>query len=532
MFALGIRYLNRFAAASEPDARDQPEWPPHPARVFMALAAAHFQTGADPSERQALLWLESLPPPAISAAPGMPRPSVTHYVPVNDKPGDPSKPPKTILQSVPQLARDRQPRCFARTWIETENAYLIWPDIAPHESALRALESLCAKVTRIGHSMSLVQMWAARSNEVGPVNWVPDEERAEIYLRVAGSGTLQDLERRYNADTVEEYTSLLVAAESQDRRAQRRANQQLKERFPHGAPPRLRPQITRYQGYARPLPAAQEVPDMAESVFSPHLIIYRLERRGGPFAALGLPTTLAVTNRWREALVSQANDMPDGVREIVSGHDRAGKPLQRPHLALIPLAFVANAHADGHLLGLAAVLPAAVGPPERRGVLQVLARVNELKLGPLGVWSLVREIRDAPPWNLRPQPWTAHPSGSTCWATVTPLAFDRHPKSKDPDTYQREALETVAASCAAIGLPWPRQVFLIAVSPHLGAPPAQRFPRLWRKDGGERRHLHAMVVFDQPVRGPVLLGAGRYLGYGLCRPLPSQPAHADKSRDR
>jgi CRISPR-associated protein Csb2 len=26
-----------------------------------------------------------------------------------------------------------------------------------------------------------------------------------------------------------------------------------------------------------------------------------------------------------------------------------------------------------------------------------------------------------------------------------------------------------------------------------------------------------VLQFEQPVRGPVLLGAGRYLGMGLCR---------------
>ena len=30
--------------------------------------------------------------------------------------------------------------------------------------------------------------------------------------------------------------------------------------------------------------------------------------------------------------------------------------------------------------------------------------------------------------------------------------------------------------------------------------------------------VHAAVEFDRPVRGPVLIGAGRYAGYGFCRP--------------
>ena len=45
------------------------------------------------------------------------------------------------------------------------------------------------------------------------------------------------------------------------------------------------------------------------------------------------------------------------------------------------------------------------------------------------------------------------------------------------------------------------------------------FPRLNRKDGSDRRHTHAILVFEEPVRGPILIGAGRYRGYGLCRAL-------------
>ena len=60
---------------------------------------------------------------------------------------------------------------------------------------------------------------------------------------------------------------------------------------------------------------------------------------------------------------------------------------------------------------------------------------------------------------------------------------------------------------------------MTAVSAHLGVPPAHVFPRLARKDGSERRHAHAILVFDEPVRGPVLIGAGRYRGHGVGRAL-------------
>jgi CRISPR-associated protein Csb2 len=105
---------------------------------------------------------------------------------------------------------------------------------------------------------------------------------------------------------------------------------------------------------------------------------------------------------------------------------------------------------------------------------------------------------------------------------VTPVAFDRHPKEKDRVAYQREAAEMISGACAAIGLPRPREVVVTPVSAHLGVPPAHAFPRLRRKDGTDRRHAHAILVFDEPVVGPVLIGAGRYRGYGVCRPMDAE----------
>jgi len=44
-----------------------------------------------------------------------------------------------------------------------------------------------------------------------------------------------------------------------------------------------------------------------------------------------------------------------------------------------------------------------------------------------------------------------------------------------------------------------------------------------------RQLLHASVVFEHPVAGPLVLGAGRFLGLGLMRPVPeSEPAQTDR----
>ena len=54
---IGIRYLCGRAMATHPADRQRAEWPVHPDRAFMGLAAAHFETGADAGERAALEWL-------------------------------------------------------------------------------------------------------------------------------------------------------------------------------------------------------------------------------------------------------------------------------------------------------------------------------------------------------------------------------------------------------------------------------------------------------------------------------------------
>jgi CRISPR-associated protein Csb2 len=63
-------------------------------------------------------------------------------------------------------------------------------------------------------------------------------------------------------------------------------------------------------------------------------------------------------------------------------------------------------------------------------------------------------------------------------------------------------------------------VIVTPVPMFLGAPHAREMPRIVRKsDGGKNRQTHAILTFDRDVQGPVLIGAGRYRGYGLCRPL-------------
>lgn len=537
MLAFGIRYLNGFVAARTAPDDLEAEWPPHPGRVFMALAAAYFQTGADPGEREALLWLQSLEKdgepaaPLIVASEAVHRAVVAHFVPVNDRnDGYKIKNKKVVVfQEINQtgLRRERQERTFVRAWLDDDTVYMAWPDAQPDGSIRRALETLCAKVTRIGHSSSLVEMWIASEDKIGTPSWIPDEDRALIRLRVSPPKTLEYLEHRFNGRAIERYATLRAIAESAaDKKSRTDAKKRLKEEFADEPPWQLRPNLSVDRGYARPLTADTNAP-AAGSVLSPYLVMTRLERKEGPYRQLDLACVLSVTQRWRDALLSHSNDLSASARRVLSGHDSSGLPLQDAHLAFIPAAFVGDAYADGHLLGMGITVPVDISRDGRREIMKAVARIRELKLGRLGVWGIDPIMVTRPPLALRAETWTAYPKGATTWATTTPIVFDQHPKSRGKTAYQAEAAAMIAQSCSRIGLPVPREVIVTSVSPHLGVPPGHEFPLLRRKDGTPRRHSHAILCFNQPVCGPVILGAGRYRGYGVCRPMEELDGRAE-----
>ena len=523
MLTLGIRYLTGCVTASDPTHRARVEWPPHPGRIYMALAAAHFETGELPERRAALEWLETLGPPRIAAPEYHERTMVTQYVPVNDKAG-PSKAP---LQSAAGLTRARQPRTFARAWLESEFVYLQWPAENATAERITALDAVCQQVTRVGHSSSLVQMWAAQESAPLEVNWSPDKTAPTHMLRTVGPGTLTYLERQYNRQALDEYFSLCQAAEGVDKRAVKAARQQLREQYDSRPPQSLRPEISLWSGYRQVKEKEDdEAPQALCTVFTPKFLMLEMKRTedNQGYRALDLVATLQITDTLRKAFIEKSAEIeyPRGVApEILTGHSATGRS-EAPHIAFFPLPFVGHEHADGSVLGIGIATPTGMTYDERQVLLRALNKINQLTLGKLGVWDLRSPSAREPAYNLRERVWTARAQGARQWGTVTPIVLDRHAGARDRAAYQQELAESIRASCLRM-FPGHEdlrvEVVVTAVSPHLGAPAAHEYPRLKRKDGTQCRHTHAVLIFDKPVCGPLLIGAGRYRGYGLCRPL-------------
>lgn len=478
MLTLEVELLTGAYRASLPDG-SAAEWPPHPERVFSALVQAWGDGERAEDERAALRWLERLGPPEIEASAwASQRTATTVYVPPNDAKGaDPAVLPDR---------RRRQARSFRAAVPPEPLIRYRWSD-SPDPAVARSLRVLASRVASIGHSSALVR--CAFSEDGSALDrarlWRAAPDGGES-LRGWYPGRLEDLERWFERGE--------------------------------------RPKSSRPMAYRSP--AEEGAGEAPASVFGGPADWIVFEEAGG-----FQPDLLAfahVARRVRDALMSVGPQPPS---EIVSGHSQEDRPSSRPHLAVVPLANVGWERSSGDLLGFALVLPRHLTEEERTAVLRsVVGLVRfegdqataELRLTRKASWSLERSASPSRS-SLRPGRWCRT---ARVWASATPVVLDRF---SDGDPCE-EAL-TIAAACTHVGLPEPVEIEIHRHSAVKGSPPAQRgrgpdwtFPAGSKIAGRPRRHV--VLRFAQPVRGPVILGAGRYHGFGLLLPLEENDEHA------
>ena len=548
--ALEIRFLTGRYAATHYNDRRRAEWPPHPARVYSALVAALY---ADPEhtkdEREALRWLADAGEPEVIASAAEHRRQSDVYVPTNDarvltdidkhiltyeeanaavgsnadekarqklekatanlvkhsiesaeagRGGTPNG-AKKVLPS----GRSRQPRRFPVALPYDPVVHLCWP-IDAHDRVAEAIDSVAARITRLGHSSSLVSVRVVLAEEVEVGDrrrWTPDSNGPQM-LRVPLPGQLERLEAAHER------------------------HQQVE--------PRLLP-----AGFA-PYSAGESRAHVAlpmTNLSSSDWIVFEVTAPSSEEHRRLLDGSLAqaVARALRGTLMKAADgNWP----EVLSGHEPDGKPSQQAHLAFVPLADVGHRFATGAILGIALIPPADLDGNARQTLLRTVATAERsampaensdavsalgLVLGRHGVMH-VRRLHDvASARTLQVERWTRP---ARRWASASAVALGRNPgnlRSREPEVVERAAANaeaTIASACVNIGLPHPTAVWVHRRSLLHGAPAARRFMPFPTEGGGHRRVcVHAEILFDEPVRGPVILGAGRYFGLGLCSPL-------------
>lgn len=578
MFAIAVELLADRYTATRFNDRNNPEWPPHPARLFSAMVAAWADNDEpDRAERAALQWLEEQDPPAIHCGEGRQRRVVTHFVPVNDPTAlaresvvsgtysalsdardvlararrsgedqairraeaalvkaetkaksDASRAGKATGRESAKIAaavaemlpesRGKQGRTYPSVIPDKATVWFAWADARAGTSTVNALDAVLSRVARLGHSSTLVSCRCVTDSP--PPTWVPGRGEDQVRLRVPRAGLLDRLEQAFSSH--------------------------------HGEEPRTLP--AGMMDYRRP-------GGKRRSARSPLL--------GGDWYVLGitgrrLPAavqTLTITRAVRASLLAHGRQPPP---EILSGHrgikgKESTPPLDRPHLAVVPLLNAGNPYSDGAMHGVALVLPSECSDGDRAALEQALRSWSaadfdlllprgannhsiRLQMEDLGVESSER----APVWledslaarrrTTRRDYWCRE---SRRWLTITPVALDRFPgslSSVNPrlrDRAEAEATESVAMACVYAGLanrPDEIRVSIRLDSPLTGIPasPAgasrnsrgsHRYPGYRTGSGTPRACVHAEIEFPEPVRGPVLIGAGRYFGYGFCRPV-------------
>jgi CRISPR-associated protein Csb2 len=452
------------------DRASVPEWPPHPARLFCALAAS-CDGGGDPAWA-ALRWLEGQPAPRIWADPAgqVRRGQASGYVVKNetDKEGGGSL-------TWPGRGNGKRVRAFAVP--ATDSFVVTWPEASPPARVLAQMAGLARLVPYVGRSTSLADVTVSDSSHAGrdgqaayePV--LPGEPRDAVRVRVPYPG----------------YVDELQAAYQDDRRAWEVARS-----VPYAT--------ARQPGDAQPgVPGVSG--DLAPGPFE-ELLVWRLQRSaarvsGGQVAML--------TGTLRRAVLSV---VPDPVPAQVSGH---GAPDRR-HVGFLALPDVGHEYADGHVLGLALAIPRDLPRDDLSVLLRAVIPLGEVHLPGGRALRLAYGPGDLK--GLRPERWDGEPgAGSREWVTATPIMLDGYLRRG-----QRSEASEVARSMVIAGYPRPVAVD-VSPSPMLRGAVSQPRPETLPTNRAHRRLVHARVTFPVPVTGPVLAGSMRYLGVGLFLPV-------------
>lgn len=521
MFAIQVEYLTGRAVATNRESRSEAEWPPHPQRLFAALVAAYHECDLGDDVRAALKWLESLLPPALVVSEAAQRVCPETYVPVNDNNTQFVHNRKkhtikytTAIDSGIALGRDRKERYFPTVVPHDPLVQFVWNDADYNAVALHqnALEQVTEAVAYLGHSTSLVRLSVTnkpRPVTLSTVSESSDPSKRDVRLRGVTSGRLETLEQAYTQSV-----------------------ETCRRREAPDSP------WHRYR-WIRDEPASTFA---AVNAFGGESDWFVFQRKSG--TVLPIQACLALTTSVRKTLCSVCEDP---LPSLLSGHGEDQGPLERTHVAFVPLANVGYQHSDSEIHGFAIVLPNEASTTEkhqsRRQLAMALGKMQQVWKNPSEAvgenaalafdWKVEAATASERLNSLQPQRYLRR---SKYWASMTPMVFGHYLRKID----DRRTFKIVADSCEASGLPRPVNIRVSTTSMVSGVPQSYVFPSLssagkpvWvryrngkhlipRKlsDGSTvRMRYHIALEFEEPVSGPVIVGAGRHYGMGLCVPI-------------
>ena len=475
-------------------------WPPAPARLFQALMAGAARGAAvSDTARRAFDWLERRSPPVIAAPRTLRGQNYTAFVPNNDLDAMLETAKGSTLEkavAAVRVGKHIRPILFDAT---TPLLYCWVVDAAGKETA--ALCEIAKRLHRLGWGVDMA--WA----EAAVVDEKEAEERIARHAGIvyrpscAAAGGLDMLCPRPGSTR-----SLTSRFEGMRARFQRgSSNRAPKTVFVQ--PPK--PLFKKVAYNAPPRRAVFELRTAnAPSGFSP----WRLRDAASLVAE--------ARDRSAKKLTSAAPELTEHVKRYLFGRD-AGERDKEARVRIVAIPSVGHPDVDMNIRRIAVYAPQAC-PLPFDDLVWAFAQVARID----GDGVIVSELQRADDTGMVER---FERSGRR-WRSVTPLALGRarRRRARQAEGVRERAADEARAAAAvrqalrhegvrapAVEVRVQREPFDRKGARAEAFAPNTRFSRdiLW----------HAAIEFAEPVKGPLLLGDGRYLGLGLMRPDDPAP---------
>lgn len=453
------------------DQGEKPEWPPSPFRVFQALVAGNARGSQLPdSIRDALRWLESLDPPVITAPPSRGGRMLLTYVLNNTSDSDPaSRTPKIIRPTL--LNGDR---LVQYSWVFDDG-------VAGASECADLIASAAKHIRCLGWGIDL----AIGTGEIVGVLPNPTIERAQYRPDAGISASGVD----FRVPRVDSLMSL------------ERAHADFLGRYKESGITRLESasavfDLHRYVvGSARPNVSFRLVNSDGDAVAIRHQLIKPL---------VGMVRNLANLPNVTAALGRETVDTQ------FLGHPKEGAG---EHLAILPLPTIREGPTDGRIRRVMLAEPFESDGKLCRnlGILldgeELISRTHEYRFPQI----FLERVAD------RDKLLHFYVGVSRIWASVTPVLLPGYDDRKEHrGNHQKRiarAKQLVFKAMRQAGVNVNAEIELSRVPYWTGT--------LHTTDYDPREKLrhyprwHIRLVFDRPVTGPLVIGAGRYCGFGL-----------------
>ena len=470
------------------------DWPPAPARLFQALVASAAKGAVLANEDKAALeWLETLDAPLIVSSAVRPGQPFRNYVPNNDLDavgGD--------LQRVDKIrtAKTIRPHIF-----NTKTPLLfIWTfnDGVDDEEHARTICRIAERLYQLGRGVDMA--WARAeildADEIetrlaghGGVVYRPNESGAGKALLCPRKGSLVSLTERYDASRTR------FGSVRQGRKVQQLFSQPPKPRFAKIA-------------YATP---SRRFLFEMRSATSEAFMPWPPER----VTELVLNCRDKAVSRLKEALPNVAGT----IDRVLIGRN-ATEADKATRARILPLPSIGHAHADRAIRRVLVEVPPNC--PLRAddigwafsGLTQTHPTTEEI------LWNLIRseERGMLEHYGIGGE----EQQGFRVWRTATPVALPvlrtgRRVAGTKRIAGEAKAARAVMQALRHVGVSVPVESIRVQREPfdHNGAR-AEAFATPERFVARGLHHVE--ITFTQAVRGPLVIGNGRYLGLGLMAP--------------